>query len=104
MYPEGLNFIILMQYSDLLIETEPEERTQIYTLLGAPPACSLGVNFRRQTHYDIYSILEFLCLKLLRRFPGIVDDLSGEYGALWTVEEIEQGVTKAGGRFLDFYR
>lgn len=101
LYPEGLNFVTLERYTDCQAEHEPENIEALHRLLGGPPSCSLGVNLRRQRLYDTCTIVEFLCCKLLRLFPGLVDDHIGNF---WVLEEIETGVTKTEGRFLDPYR
>ena len=101
LYPEGLNFVTLERYTDCQAEHEPENIEALHRLLGGPPSCSLGVNFRRQRLYDTCTIVQFLCCKLLRLFPSLVDD---NLRNLWALEEIETGVAKAEGKFLDSYR
>jgi len=39
--------------------------------------------------------------ELLRRLDGVVDDT---YSELWRLSDIEAGVVKRDGRFLDCYR
>ncbi len=101
LYPEGMNFVTLWRFTDYEKTYEPEDIETLHRLLGKPPSCSLVVNFRRQTRYDVCTIVEHLSVRLLTLFPGIADDLAND---LWTLEEIKAEVVKSEGKFLDRYR
>jgi hypothetical protein len=91
----------LYPYNDILDEYDAAHLKRVKSVLGGLPCTTLCVEFRRSKGSVAIDTAEKFVSALLKRFPGLADDLVED---LWTLEEISHGTTKQGRRFLDCYR
>jgi hypothetical protein len=98
---EGGHAVLVYAYPDILEEYEPENLKQLIVELGGVPTASVAVELRRSRGAEAADAAAAVVRELLRRLGGIVDDT---YSQFWHLAEIEAGVSKQDGRFLDCYK
>jgi hypothetical protein len=86
---------------DLLNEYEDQDLDRLFKFLDDFPSSTLCIQLRASQGNKACDCAMELVLLLLKQFEGIADDL---LLACWTMDEINEGVTKDTGRFLDCYR
>ena len=102
LYPDNDNAsTILYEYDSVINEYEDSDVDILIDRLGEWPSATLCIELRRSVQKRACDDAERLSLLLLNLFEGIVDDT---YSEMWTRQEIEEGVHKKDGKFLDCYR
>jgi hypothetical protein len=104
LYPPGPdNDVVVYEYDDILNEYESVHLGRLVERLGGQPSASLCIELRRSKGQAAVDSAADLAALLLRKFPGVVDDLDA-IPELWTLTEIDQHVQKEGKGFLNCYR
>jgi hypothetical protein len=93
--------VTLYPYDDLINEYEDGEVDRLVAALGCLPSSTLCIELRRSCGGRACDVAEELSVLFLEQFPGVVDDL---YSECWTLAEIQRGLEKSSGAFLDCYR
>ena len=102
-FPEPLDPLLFVEaYEDHRAEFEPEDLGRLRQLLGGELSCAVGLQLRSVKGNHSCEAAIDLTRRLLREFSGVADDTFAE--DYWTLAEIEAGVVKPYGRFLDYYR
>ncbi|HEX8830988.1 MAG TPA: hypothetical protein VF705_07480 [Longimicrobium sp.] len=102
-YPKNADepTLVLYRYDEVLREYEPETLERILAALGGPPPCTVAAELRRAVQRRAADDADTLTRGLLQRLGGVVVDVLDQ---CWTRAEIEHGVAKEGGRFMDEIR
>lgn len=101
-YPDAANpSVSLYEYDNLLEEYEDEDLDRLFAAMGDWHSSILCIELRRSQENRACDDAERLTLLLLEQFVGAADD---SYSAVWTRQEIAEGVCKQDGKFLDCYR
>lgn len=94
----------IFEYRDLEAEYEPAELSVLVERLRGYPAASLCFELRRSRQVEACDAAARLCVALLGRFPGIVDDTYTDDGdGLWSLEDLQGEARRAHGFFLECY-
>jgi hypothetical protein len=93
------------EYADHRGEFEPEDMDRLCGLLGGYPTAALCFQLRRGLGDHSCDSAAALTAEVLRSFAGVADDTFADGGeGYWSLAELEDGIAKAHGRFLDCYR
>jgi hypothetical protein len=93
------------EYADHRVEFEPDDLERLCRLLGGYPAAAVCLQLRRSLGDRSCDAAAGLTVDLLRAFAGVADDTfaDGDEG-YWSLPDLEAGVVRRHGRFLDCYR
>ena len=97
--------VTLTPYGDLHLEYEAGEIEDLARILGGNPGLSVVLDLGRANQDDSVGLASRVVVLLLQKFGGVADDTFQEgIESYWLLREIEAGVIRSHGAFLDCYR
>lgn len=90
----------LYDHDSIINEYEDEEIDKLVEALGDFPSSTLTIELRRSKGKQACDAAADVTAQVLQHFEGVVDDGF----EIWTPTEIEQGIEKEYGGFLQCYR
>lgn len=101
-YPSGgAPTLLIGYYSDIGTEYDQADLHRLAASLGGAPVSSIAIELRRSAGSRAIDDAIGLSASLLSHAEGVVDDT---YSEIWTLDDIQHGVRKHDGGFLDCYR